>query len=78
MLPISETTNEEICVFNHDTGYVKYPLEHLQNKDIIFTHTPGVGAPQVAEHTFAMTLSSTRYLLTFRKQQRNREWKKPS
>jgi D-2-hydroxyacid dehydrogenase (NADP+) len=58
------------------SGYETYPLDELREQGVALTNTPGVGAPQVAEHAFATAFSFSRRLWTFREQQRNREWNK--
>lgn len=57
-------------------GYDRFPVEAFAERGIAFTNAPGVGAPAVAEHVFATALYFTRWLDTYRAQQRAHVWQR--
>lgn len=56
------------------SGYDSFPLAAFDESGVAFTNSPGVNAPQIGEHVFAMVFSFTRRLWTLRERQRARSW----
>lgn len=57
-------------------GYDRFPLDSFAERNVSFTYSPGINAPQVAEHAFAMAFTFSRNMWTYREQQRSRVWRK--
>lgn len=58
------------------TGYDIYPLDRFEERGVVLTHTPGVYGQSVSEHAFAMVLTFSRRLFTYREQQSAHAWRK--
>lgn len=61
-------------VFTKTTGYEQYPVEAFGERGIVFSNCPGLTAAPIAEHVFALLLSVSRRLDTYRVQQAERTW----